>query len=150
MNEDTLKAFIKPFLKVELYLKALLIVHMFFSEKNPNYDNINICFSLEFNNQYDKKQIKNFVDDTILFKHSNALEFISTLPQYEKALHIYGLEKSIPSITVDVDVDKCIFCGNNSQFWFEYAVPRFQRMPTLYCIDKIGIYYFIMYIVYVN
>jgi hypothetical protein len=76
-------------------LIALLIVYRFYSEKNPNYDHINICFASEFNNALDKKQIKKFVDDTILFKHSNSLDFVSTFSKYEKAFHIYGLEKNM-------------------------------------------------------
>jgi hypothetical protein len=131
-SEEKLLKYITPFKNVPSYLKALLIVSMLFSAKNPNYEYINHYFDKEFNTHFTRKVVKIFVDDVILYKYLSSLEFISSIPKYKKQIHLYGIEKDIPTKTIDVDIQSCTFCNNTTQHWFDYINPRFYKLPTLY------------------
>jgi hypothetical protein len=100
-----------------------------------------LCFISQFNIHLNKQDLTNFVDDTIFYRHQNALEFISSMPEYQKQLHYYGFEKNVPTMTLDVDKNKCIFCSNSGEMWFEYVIPKLQKIPTLFATDKISNYY---------
>lgn len=138
MNQKLLSDHLHPFANLEDYIKAIVVVNCFYSQKEPNFSIIYQCITQKVKIDIDKFELRKFVDRVTTSPNEYAFLFISNISDFKDSIDNYAMEINQPTISLGSPATNCIFCLNSGQYWFQYFIPKFNKITTLYLSGKIS------------